>query len=329
MRGERMHTRLVTRCCLLAAMALPLGTKAQVDDFPNRPIRMVLPFPPGGSTDRIGRLVAEKMSVNLKQPVVVDYRPGAGGNIGISAVAKATPDGYAILLSSSTIAVSPSMYRKLDYDTLRDLAPIGLAARIPTVVCIHPSVPAKNLQELISLARNHPGKLNFGSGGVGTTNHLATEMLLSLTKTQMVHIPYKSTAQALLAMVSGESDLVVISTTAAIPLIQSGRVRALAVLRKERIAVIPNVPTSVEAGLPQWQANTWYGVLTRAGAPATILDRLSAALVRGLKDPDTAEKLALVGAEVLTSTPEEFKTYLGADIKLMGEIVRAAGIKPF
>jgi tripartite-type tricarboxylate transporter receptor subunit TctC len=268
------------------------------------------------------------MSVSLKQPVVVDYRPGAGGNIGIGAVAKANPDGYSVLLSSSTISVSPSMYKKLDYDTLRDLAPIGLVARIPTVVCIHPSVPAKTLKELIAIARAHPGKLNYGSGGIGTTNHLATEMLLSLTKVKMVHIPYKSTAGALLAMVSGESDLVVISTTAAIPLIQSGKVRALAVLRKERIGVLPNVPTSVEAGLPEWQANTWYGVLTRAGASAQVVEKLSTALVRGLKDPDTAEKLALVGAEVITSTPEEFRSYLAAEIKLMSGIVRSAGIQP-
>jgi tripartite-type tricarboxylate transporter receptor subunit TctC len=316
------------RCCLLATLTLPCTANAQVDDYPSRPIRMVLPFPPGGSTDRIGRLVAEKMGITLKQPVVVDYRPGAGGNIGIGTVAKAVPDGYSILLSSSTIAVSPSMYRKLDYDTLRDLTPIGLVARIPTVVCIHPSIPARNLKELIELARNHPGKLNYGSGGVGTTNHLATEMLLSMTKTSMVHIPYKSTAQALLAMVSGESDLVVISTSAAIPLVQSVRVRALAVLRKERIAVMPDVPTSVEAGLPEWQANTWYGVLGRSGSPATVLDRLSVALVRGMKDPDTAEKLALVGAEATPSTAEEFRNFLGAEIKLMGEIVRNAGIKP-
>jgi tripartite-type tricarboxylate transporter receptor subunit TctC len=289
---------------------------------------MVLPFPPGGSTDRIGRLVAEKMSLSLKQPVVVDYRPGAGGNIGIGAVAKATPDGYSILLSSSTISVSPSMYKKLDYDTLRDLAPIGLAARIPTVVCVHPSVPAKTLKELIAIARAHPGKLSYGSGGIGTTNHLATEMLLSLTRTKMLHVPYKSTAAALISMVSGESDLVVISTTAAIPLIQAGKVRALAVLRKERVAVLKDVPTSGEAGLPEWQANTWYGVLTRAGTPTPVVDRLSNALIRGLKDPDTSEKLALVGAEVMTSTPDEFRSYLANEIKLMGNIVKSAGIQP-
>jgi tripartite-type tricarboxylate transporter receptor subunit TctC len=313
---------------LLGMAAVPLAASGQADDYPARPLRMVLPFPPGGSTDRIGRLVAEKMGIGLKQPVVVDYRPGAGGNIGIGMVAKAAPDGYSVLLSSSTIAVSPSMYKKLDYDTLRDLAPIGLAARIPTVVCIHPSVPANSLQDLIRIARSHPGKLSYGSGGVGTTNHLATEMLLALTQTKMLHVPYKSTAGALLSMVSGESDLVVISTSAAIPLIQSGRVRALAVLRKERIAVLPQVPTSAEAGLPQWQANTWYGVLTRAGTPAPVIDRLAGALVRGLKDPDTAQKLSLVGAEVVTSSPEEFRSYLAAEIRQMGEIVRTAGIQP-
>ena len=155
-----MRTTVLAHCCLLTAMAWSIPAAAQVDDYPNRPVRLVLPFPPGGSTDRIGRLVAEKMSVTLKQPVVVDYRPGAGGNIGIGLVAKAQPDGYAVLLSSSTIAVSPSMYKKLDYDTLRDLAPIGLAARIPTVACIHPSVPAKTVKELVQIARNDPGNLS-------------------------------------------------------------------------------------------------------------------------------------------------------------------------
>jgi tripartite-type tricarboxylate transporter receptor subunit TctC len=314
--------------CLLAGMALSTGARAQADDYPNRPVRLYLPFPPGGSTDRIGRLVSDKLNLYLKQPFIVENRPGAGGNIAIGTVARSAPDGYTTLLSSSTLAVSPSMYRKLEYDTLRDLAPIGLVTRIPTVVCIHPSIPAKTMQQLIDLARRHPGKLNYGSGGIGTTNHLATEMLLAIAKIQMVHIPYKSTAAALLAMVSGESDMVVITTTAAIPLIHAGKVRALAVLRKERIPVLAEVPTSVEAGLPAWQANTWYGMLTRAGTPQPIIDRLGAALVRGLKDPDTEKILATVGAEPTPSTQEEFRSFLAAEIKTFAEIVRVAGIKP-
>ena len=313
---------------LLAATLLPLRAMAQADDYPNRPVRMVLPFPPGGSTDRIGRLVAEKMSAGLKQPVVVDYRPGAGGNIGIGTVAKAAADGYTVLLCSSTISVSPSMYRKLDYDTQRDLAPIGLAAKIPSVIVVHPSVPARTMKELIELARKHPNKLNYGSGGVGTTNHLATELLMSITKIKMVHVPYKSTAQALLQMLAGESDVVVISTTAAIPQIRAGKLRALAVLRPERIPVLPEVPTTIGAGVPGWQANTWYGVLTRAGTPQPILDKLSTALVQGLKDADTADKLGLVGAEPMVSSAGEFARFLDAEIKQMAEVVRSAGIKP-
>ena len=322
-----MRNSIAVGLGLLAAL-LPLRALAQADDYPNRPLRMVLPFPPGGSTDRIGRLIADKMSAGLKQPVVVDYRPGAGGNIGIGAVAKAAPDGYTVLLCSSTISVSPSMYRKLDYDTQRDLAPIGLAARIPSVVVVHPSVPARTMKELIELARKNPGKLNYGSGGVGTTNHLATEILLSTAKIKMVHVPYKSTAQALLQMLAGESDLVVISTTAAIPQVRAGKLRALAVLRPERIPVLPEVPTSAEAGLPGWQVNTWYGVLTRAGTPLPILDKLGVSLVQGLKDPDTAEKLATVGAEPMISTAAEFAKFLDAEIKQMAEVVRTAGIKP-
>lgn len=323
-------TRGAAASCFLLLLGLvpAAGVRAQADDYPNRPVRMYLPFPPGGSTDRIGRLVSDKLHLYLKQPFVVENRPGAGGNIAIGTVARAAPDGYSILLSSSTIAVSPSMYRKLEYDAQRDLVPIGLVTRLPTVVCIHPSIPAKTMKELIALARRHPGKLNYGSGGIGTTNHLATEMLLHLANIRMVHIPYKSTAGALLAMVSGESDLVVITTTAAIPLVQAGKVRALAVLRKERIPVLADVPTSVEVGLPQWQANTWYGLLTRAGTPQPIVDRLAAALGRGLRDPDTERILASIGAEPTPSTPEEFRSFLASEIKAYAEIVRIAGIKP-
>ena len=324
-----MRISLAVGLCLLAAATLPSRAMAQADDYPNRPLRMVLPFPPGGSTDRIGRLVADNMSAGIKQPVVVDYRPGAGGNIGIGTLAKAAPDGYTILLCSSTISVSPSMYRKLDYDTQRDLVPIGLAAKIPSVVVVHPSVPVTTMKELIELARRYPNKLNYGSGGVGTTNHLATELLLSMAKIKMVHVPYKSTAQALLQMLAGESDLVVISTTAAIPQIRAGKLRALAVLRPERIPVLPDVPTTIEAGLPGWQANTWYGVLGRAGTPQPILDKLSAALVQGLKETDTVEKLAVVGAEPMISGAGEFARFLDAEIKQMAEVVRTAGIKPF
>jgi tripartite-type tricarboxylate transporter receptor subunit TctC len=322
-----MLNRVASSIFLIAACALPSGASAQ-EDYPNRPVRVVLPFPPGGSTDRIGRLTAEKLAVELKQPFVVDYRPGAGGNIGIGMVAKAAPDGYTILLSSSTIAVSPSMYKKLDYDTVRDLVPIGAVARIPTVATLHPSIPAKTLKELIALARKYPDKLSYGSGGIGTTNHLATEILLSMAKIQMVHIPYKSTAAALLAMLSGESDLVVISTTAAIPLIKAGKLRGLAVLRKERIAVLPDVPTSAEAGLPGWEANTWYGLFGRTGTPVPILRKLNAALVQGMKDPDTAEKFGLVGAEPTPSSAEDFSRFFHAEIKLFAEIVRSAGLKP-
>jgi len=324
----RARVRVNAVSCLLLGMAISTGVRAQADDYPNRPVRLLLPFPPGGSTDRIGRLVSDKLNQSLKQPFVVENRPGAGGNIAIGTVARAAPDGYSLLMTSSTLAISPSMYRKLDYDAQRDLAPIGLITRLPTVVCIHPSIPARTMQELIALARRHPGKLNYGSGGIGTTNHLATEMLLHLANVRMTHIPYKSTAGALLAMVSGESDLVVITTTAAIPLVQAGRVRALAVLRKERIPILPAVPTSGEAGLPNWQANTWYGLLTRAGTPQPILDKLSAALVRGLKDPDTEKVLATVGAEPTPSTQEEFRTFLAAEIKAFAEIVRIAGIQP-
>ena len=299
---------------------------AQSDAYPTKTVRLVLPFPPGGTTDRIGRLVAEKLQPGLKQPVIVDYRPGAGGNIGSAVVAKAPPDGYTLLFCSPVLAIAPSLYRNPGYDALRDLAPISTVATIPTILVVHPSVPVRSLRELIELARKNPGKLNYGSGGVGSSNHLAGELLQVLAKVNIVHVPYKSTATAMYGLITGETAFVMITPTAALPLIQQGKMLALAVLRKERIAVLPNVPTSAQAGLPGWEVYGWYGLMAPAGTSREIVNQLNTEIVKGLSSVDAREALAKVGAEPWSSTPAEFSAFLKSETVRLAKLVRDAGI---
>jgi tripartite-type tricarboxylate transporter receptor subunit TctC len=312
---------------ILAAAALPGAVNAQVAWSPIKPIRLILPFAPGGSTDRIGRLVSDKLQSALKQPVVTDFRPGAGGNLGIGIVAKALPDGYTLLLCSPSLAISPSLYRNPGYDAAKELTPVSTIATIPTIAVVHPSVPATTLRELVDLARRNPGSLNYGSGGVGSSNHLAGELFQSLAKVRLTHVPYKGTAIALYALITGETQLVMISPTAALPLLQQGKLRALAVLRSNRIAVLPNLPTAVEAGLPGWEVNTWYGLLTPAGTPREIVERLNVEMVKALNAVDAREALAKVGAESLPSTAAEFSEFLASETARFGKLVREAHIK--
>lgn len=300
---------------------------AQGERYPSKPIRFVLPFPAGGATDLVGRTVAEKLQEGLRHPVVLDFRPGAGGNLGTSIVAKSAPDGYTLLLCSPTLAISPSIYRNPGYDPLRDLVPISLAATIPTLVVVHPSVPVRTVRDLVQLARNNPGKLNFGSGGVGSSNHLAGELFKSLARVNVVHVPYKGTSMAMFALITGETDMVTISPPAALPLLREGKLRAIAVLRKERIAALPEVPTSAESGLPGWEVNTWYGVLTVAGTPREIVTQLNTEIVKGLATPDARKRLAVAGAEPRPSTPAEFAGFLRSEMERLGRIVRDAGIR--
>ena len=295
--------------------------------YPDRPLRFILPFPAGGATDTIGRTIAQKLGESMGQNVLVDNRPGAGGNLGIELAAKAAADGYTLLLCSPTCAISPSLYRKLNYDPQRDLAPISLVATIPTLLVVNPGVPAKSLRELVELARARPGKLNYGSGGVGSSNHLAMELMKSLAKIDIVHVAYKGTGQALASLAAGEIQMVAISPPAALPLLQANRVRALAVLREKRIAAMPDVPTAVEAGMPGLSVNTWYGMLTRSGTPATLIAELNARTNTALQSADTRERLAGVGVEAAGTTPQFFGEFIKKETERLGRIVREAGIK--
>lgn len=320
-----MKFRMLIAPCAIA-FATIAAAQSPPQTYPTKPLRFILPFPPGGATDAVGRMISDRLQAALKQNVVPDYRPGAAGNLGYGLLAKAPPDGYTIGLCSPSIASSPALYKNPGYD-LRDIAPVALVANIPSLLVVHPSVPANNVKELIALARKHPGKLNFGSGGVGTSNHLAGELFKSLAQINIVHVPYKGTSVAMFALITGETDLVTIGPPAALPLLREKRLKALAVLRDKRIPQLPEVPTTAEAGLPGWVSNTWYGVLIPAATPRDIITLLNAELVKGLNSTDAQNRLASVGAEAMPSSPEAFANHLKAETAVFAKIIRDAGIR--
>lgn len=312
---------------LIALLLSSLVLSAAAQDYPTRPVRLILPFPPGGGTDILGRLISERLSAALGQPVLTENRGGAGGNVGAEAAARSAPDGYTILLAAPSLAISPSLYAKLNYDPVKDLAPISLVATVPNVMITHPSVPAQTLQEFIALARQKPGAMNFGSGGSGTSNHLAGELFNIVTGTKLVHVPYKGVNLAMNDVLSGRIHLVVIGVPAAAPHIKSGRLRALAIIAPQRAPALPEVPTVADAGLSNFEVTTWYGVLAPAGTPRPVISRLNSELVRIMHTLEMQERLAAMATEPRTSTPEEFAAYLAQEIAKWGDVVRKAGLK--
>ena len=318
-------SKFVCALSLLLPFALPLPAWSQA--YPAKPIRLILPFPPGGPTDIAGRIVGQKLAEQLGQPVIPDNRPGATSNIGLELTAKAPPDGYTIVFAGPPIAVSPSLYAKLNYNAQRDLAPITLAAAMHNVMAVHPSVPAKSLKEFIALAKRSPGKLNFSSSGPGATNHLASELFKSMFALNMVHVPYKGNVAALIALTSGEVDFGTYALPPAIPMINAGKVRPLAVLSEKRVDVIPKVPTSKEAGVDNFVMPIWYGILAPAGTPRPIIDRLNAEIHKALATPDAKQRLAAAGVEPLVNTPEQFGTFLKAETDRFAKVVKAANIR--
>jgi tripartite-type tricarboxylate transporter receptor subunit TctC len=313
---------------LAAALVAALPPAVQAENFPSRQVRFILPFPPGGPTDMLGRALAQKLAEQMGQPVIADNRPGAGGNLGLELGAKAPPDGHTMVLSSPLVSISPSLYAKLNYDPERDLAPVSLVAYIQNVIIVHPSVPARTLPELIAMARRHPGKLNFGSGGIGTTSHLAPALLLSLAKIDMTHVPYKGTGVALSAMLGGEIDMLVMAVPAAAAQIQAGKVRPLAVLSDKRQSVLPQVPTAKEAGMANYEVPIWYGILTSAGTPRDLVGRLNAEIGKALASAELKERLTTAGIEPRPTSPEQFAAHIKSEKVRFAKVIQDAGIKP-
>jgi tripartite-type tricarboxylate transporter receptor subunit TctC len=333
---RRRNTTIVTLFCRVlvctgalaqtapCAAQTPLTSSGQ--SYPVKPIRLVVPFPGGASSDVVGRMLGQKISEQLGEQVVPDNRAGAGGNLGIAITAKSAPDGYTIVIATASIAVSQSLYVNPGYDPVKDLTPVARLTTIPNILLIHPSVPAKTLRQFINLARARPGKLNFGSGGAGTTNHLANELLKHLEKIDIVHVPYKGVTQAMTAMMGGEVEEVVMPVTTAIPQVRAGKVRALAVLSERRITALPDVPTSKEAGVAGFTMPVWYGMFAPAGTPREIVLRLNRELVRALEAPDIRERLSALDVEPWPGTPEQLGELLRVDIARYGTIVRSAGL---
>ena len=312
------------RALLLLLLAFSLHAHGQ--DWPARPIRFILPFPPGGGTDILGRLIAERLAAQLGQPVVTENRGGAGGNVGAEAAARAAPDGYTIVLVAPSIAISPTLYSKINYDPVKDFAPVTLVATVPNVMVTQASMPGQ-LQEFIALAKAKPGALNFGSGGAGTSNHLAGELFNIVTGAKLVHVPYKGVNLAMQDVLAGNVHLVFIGIPAAAPHIKSGKLRALAVVAPQRSAALADVPTVAEAGLKDFEVTTWYGVLAPAGTPRNVITRLNAELVKVMHSPEMKDKLAATGTEARTSTPEEFAAYIKSEMAKWGDVIRKAGVK--
>jgi tripartite-type tricarboxylate transporter receptor subunit TctC len=323
-RGMATRRSMAMACAMAVAILLAGATVAPLgaQTYPNKPIRFVLPFPPGGPTDILGRILGQKLAERLGQPVIPENRPGAGANIGLEIGAKARPDGYTITLASPSLSISPTLYKKLNYDPVKDFAPIALVAEIPNVLLVRPDLPAKTLKELVDYAKANPGKVNFGSGGIGTSNHLASELFKTLAKIDIVHVPYKGSNQAMIGMLAGEVTMVVVGLPPSQAQIQAGKVRALAVLSDERLPSFPAIPTSKEAGIDSFEVTTWYGMLAPAGPPRDIVNRLNGELVKIIAMPDTKEKMQNAGFEPLSSTPEKFAEFIKMETVRWGKVIR-------
>jgi tripartite-type tricarboxylate transporter receptor subunit TctC len=318
-----VRVRMLLWLLLLVAPGFTLAQQA----YPAKPIRLVLPFPPGAPSDLVGRTIGQKLGEQMGQTLVPDNRTGAGGSVGLAMVAKAPPDGYTVMVASPSIALTPLLYSSLQYDVAKDFTPIARLASIENVMLVHPSVPAKTLKEFIALARTRPGKLNYGSGGPGTTNHLANELLKSLEKIDIVHVPYKGATVATTALMGGEVDEVVVSVASVLPLIKAGRVRPLVVLSEKRVATLPNVPTSAEAGYPNFRMSIWYGMVGPGGMPREIVARLHREIVKALDDPQLRQQMSNAGMDPWLGGPEEMGKLMRSEMTRYEKIIQSAGIK--
>lgn len=313
--------------CAVTGALMAQSTEAQTTSYPTRSIRFVVPFPAGGVNDIVARIVAQKASEAMRQQWIVDNRPGAGGNIGTDFVAKAAADGYTLLSGGMGSLVMNPLIAKVPYDTLRDFAPIILMAKAPNVLLVHPSLPVRNVRELIALAKSRPGELNYGSGGIGSTPHLSSALLAAMSGINIVHVSYKGTAPATNDLVAGHVQLAILGIPAAYPHIKSGRLRALAVTGMERSASLPDVPTVAASGLPGYDVNPWYGVLAPTGTPSAIVARLNMEISKIMKSADMQDKFAAHGAEPASSTPEEYFAQIKEDFAKWAKVIADAGIQ--
>ena len=314
--------------CLAAGFVLSLAPAAQAQTYPDRPIRLIAPFPAGGLADVLARAVGDQMTKSLGQPVVVENRAGAGGNTGAFAVATAAPDGYTLLMSSAGIlTANPFLYAKMPFDVETAFIPISNVAEMSMILVVNPQVEAKTLKDFVALAKARPGKLNFGSPGIGTTGHLGLAMFMHAAGVQITHVPYRGAAPAVQDLIAGQIDGVVDNPPTVIAHIESGKLRPLAVAAKSRMKLLPDVPTAAEGGVANYEASSWFGIAAPAGTPAPIVERLHKEIVAALRDPAMQERFAKSGATLVGNTPQAFAAQIRAERAQWGEIIKAAGIK--
>jgi tripartite-type tricarboxylate transporter receptor subunit TctC len=325
MEEERM--RFLAAGLAIVVAAMPVTAAAQ--RYPEKSIRFIAPYAPGGATDLLTRTLAQKLTESLGQTVVPDNRPGAGGNVGAEIAAKSAPDGYTILLAPvSPMAINVSLYgKKLPFNPEKDFAPITLVAKVPLVIVVNLNVPAKTMQEFIALAKSRPGKMTYGSSGNGSSNHMTGAMLMSAAQLDMVHVPYKGGGPGMVALLGGEIDMMVAQIPSSRQLHMAGKVRALAISGAKRSAAMPDIPTMIEAGLPGFEATSWYCVVAPAGTPKAIIDRLNTEIVKALNTPEMRQRLADDGAEVESSTPAELARFVHAEIPKWARAVKDSGAR--
>ena len=318
--------RAVALLCAAAA-AWPVAA-AEPAAYPQRPIRFIVPFAPGGSTDTLARTLAQRLSDALGQQVVVDNRSGGNGNIGTEIVARALPDGHTILLGYiANLGIGPSLYAKLPYDPLKDFAPVTLLAVSPNILVAHPSVPVKSVKELVAYAKANPQKVNYASAAVASLGHLAGELLNSAAGIHMQHVPYKGSGQAVIDLIAGQVQIMISGMSSVMPHIKAGKLKPLAVTGSQRSPAVPEVPTIAESGYPGFEASAWYGVLAPAGTPKPVVARLNAEILRALKMPEVKERLENVGFELVGSTPQAFGDYMKVEIAKWAKVVKASGVR--
>ena len=312
---------LAAGLCVLLTPAL-----ASAQNFPDHTIRLIVPFPPGGPNDIIARVVSQKMQAILKQTIVIDNRGGQGGVLGTDLVAKAKPDGYTIAIASAgALAISPSM-EKVAYDTLKDLAPVTLVAKVPEMLVVAENVPAKNMAELVALAKKQPGKLNFASSGPGSLPHLAGELFKLTAKIDIVHVPYRGAAPAVNDLLGGQVQMVFLDLPVLLPQVKAGKLRPIAVGAEKRVPTAPDVPTTAEAGMPSLLTENWYGMVAPAGTPKDVVAALNKAALEAMKDPDVVSKLSSQGAMLIGDTPDEFRAFIASETAKWAKVIKDAGV---
>ena len=323
-----MSISMLNRSVGFLLLVLALSASAQQSVYPSRAIRLIDPFPPGGAVDLVTRSMAQKLSEALGQPVVSENKPGAGTNIGTEAAVRATPDGYTLLITSSAVATNVSLFKKLPFDPVRDLAPVGLLVQTPLILAVNPTVPVKSVQELIDLAKASPGRVVYGSSGTGSSGHLSVELFRTLANIDLLHVPYKGGAPALLALMAGEVQVNIGNITVALPQAKAGKIRALAITSATRVELAPDLPTVAEAGVPGYEAIGWYAMFAPAGTPQAIVNRLNAEINKILKTPDVRERFLGVGMVPLGGSAQELADYHKVEIARWAKVIKAANIKP-